>query len=58
MQPSSLFSLWAHLKWLNRDGHPLEVLADTVDFERFQPLLVKRLQYSDGTKGGGLIVPD
>lgn len=33
-------------------GDPLEVLAGTVDFERFRPLLTKGLGYSDGAKGG------
>ncbi len=52
MRPSSLFSLSEHLERLSRDGDPLEVLADAVDFERFRPLLVKGLGYSDGVKGG------
>ena len=52
MQPSGLFSLSEHLERLSRDGDPLEVLASTVEFERFRPLLVKGLGYSDGTKGG------
>mgnify|MGYP002079149763 FL=1 len=52
MQPSSLFSLSEHLERLSRDGDPLEVLGGAVDFERFRPLLVKGLGYSDGAKGG------
>lgn len=52
MHPSSLFSLSEHLERLSRDGDPLEFLAEAVDFERFRPLLVKGLGYSDGTKGG------
>ena len=52
MHPSSLFSLSEHLERLSRDGDPLEVLADAVDFERFRPLLVEGLGYSDGEKGG------
>ena len=52
MHPSSLFSLSEHLERLSRDGDRLEVLADTVDFDRFRPLLVKGLGYSDGAKGG------
>lgn len=52
MHPSSLFSLSEHLERLSRDGDPLEVLADAVDFERFRPLLVEGLGYSDGAKGG------
>ena len=46
MHPSSLFSLSEHLVRLSRDGDPLEVLAATVNFERFRPLLVKGLGYS------------
>lgn len=52
MHPSSLFSLSEHLVRLSRDGDPLEVLGEAVDFERFRPLLVKGLGYSDGAKGG------
>ena len=52
MHPSSLFSLSEHLDRLSRDGDPLEVLGSAVDFERFRPLLVKGLGYSDGAKGG------
>lgn len=52
MQPRSLFSLAEHLERLSKDGDPLEVLAGTVEFERFRPLLSKGLGYSDGAKGG------
>jgi transposase, IS5 family len=52
MPPLSLFSLSEHLERLSRDGDPLEVLGEAVEFERFRPLLVKRLGYSDGAKGG------
>lgn len=52
MQPRSLFSLAEHLDRLSEDGDPLEVLADTVDFEHFRPLLTCGLGYSDGAKGG------
>ncbi len=52
MHPPSLFSLSEHLQRLSKDGDPLEVLQGTVDFERFRPLLVKGLGYSDGKKGG------
>jgi hypothetical protein len=41
MHPHSLFSLAEHLERLSKDGGPLEVLAGTVEFERFRPLLVK-----------------
>ena len=52
MHPRSLFSLAGHLERLSKDGDPLEVLAGTVEFERFRPLLTKGLGYNDGTKGG------
>ncbi len=52
MHASSLFSLSEYLKRLSRDGDPLEVLASTVDFERFHPLLVEGVGYSNGVKGG------
>ena len=52
MRQSNLFSLSEHLQLLSRDGDPVEVLAGTVDFERFRPLLVEGLGYSDGKKGG------
>lgn len=51
MHPHSLYSLAEHLERLSKDGDPLEVLAGTVEFERFRPLPVKGLGYSDGTKG-------
>ena len=43
MHPRSLFSLAEHLERLSKDGDPLEVLAATVEFERFRPLLIKWL---------------
>jgi transposase, IS5 family len=52
MHPGSLFLLAEHLERLSKDGDPLEVLAATVEFERFRPLLTRGLGYSDGTKGG------
>ena len=52
MHPRSLFSLAEHLERLSKDGDPLEVLAGTVEFERFRPLLVRGLGYSDGAKSG------
>ena len=52
MHPSSLFSLSEHLDRLSRDGDPLKVLGEAVDFERFRSLLVEGLGYSDGAKGG------
>jgi IS5 family transposase len=52
MHPRSLFSLAEHLERLSKDGDLLEVLAGTVEFERFRPLLVKGLGYSDGARGG------
>lgn len=50
MHPRSLFSLAEHLERLSKDGDPLEVLASTVEFERFRPLLTKRLGYRDGAR--------
>lgn len=35
MHPRSLFSLAEHLERLSKDSDPLEVLAGTVEFERF-----------------------
>jgi transposase len=52
MHPRSLFSLAEHLERLSKDGDPLEVLAGTVEFERFRPLLTRGLGYSDDAKGG------
>jgi IS5 family transposase len=52
MHPGSLFSLAEHLERLSKDGDPLEVLAGTIEFELFRPLLTKGLGYSDGGKGG------
>lgn len=52
MYPHSLFSLAQYLERLSKDGDPLEVLAGTVEFDRFRPVLTKGLGYSDGAKGG------
>jgi len=52
MHPSSLFSLAEHLDRSSKDGDPLEVLAGTVEFERFRPLLTRGLGYGNGPKGG------
>lgn len=52
MQQRNLFSLAQHLERLGIVGDPLEVLATTVDFERFRPLLTRGLAYSDGAKSG------
>ncbi len=52
MHPRSLLLLAEHLERLSKDGDRLEVLAGTVEFERFRPLLVRGLGYSDGAKGG------
>lgn len=49
MHPRSLFSL---AERLSKDADPLEALAGMVGFERFRPLLMKGLGYSDGAKGG------
>lgn len=52
MHPRSLFSLAEHLERLSKDGDPLEALSGTVEFERFRPLLIRGLGYSDCAKGG------
>ena len=52
MYPKSLFSLSDHLEALSKEGDPLEVLQDTVDFEYFRAWLVEGLGYGDGSKGG------
>ena len=52
MKQSGLFSLSEHLERLSADGDPLEVLAETVDFEYFRGWLVEGLGYGDGSKGG------
>lgn len=36
MDPKSLFSLSDHLDALSKDGDPLEILQETVDFEYFR----------------------
>jgi hypothetical protein len=43
MHPRSLFSLTEHLARLSKEGDLLEVLAGTVEFERFRPLLTRGL---------------
>lgn len=52
MDPQSLFSLNDHLKALSKEGDPLEVLQETVDFEYFRTWLIEGLGYGDGSKGG------
>ena len=52
MDPKSLFSLSDHLEALSKEGDPLEVLQETVDFEYFRAWLVEGLGYGDGAKGG------
>ena len=52
MDPQSLFSLNDHLEALSKDGDPLEVLQQTVDFEYFRTWLVEGLGYGYGAKGG------
>lgn len=52
MDPKSLFSLSPHLEALSKDGDPLEILQQTVDFEYFRTWLVEGLGYGDGAKGG------
>lgn len=52
MRQTGLFGLSDHLKRLSAHGDPLEVLARTVDFEDFRPVLDTALAYSDGSKGG------
>ena len=51
MDPKSLFSLSDHLEGLSKEGDPLEVLQQTVDFEYFRTWLVEGLGYGDGAKG-------
>lgn len=41
-----------HLEALSKDGDPLEVLQQTVDFEYFRSWLVEGLAYGNGAKGG------
>ena len=48
MHPRSLFSLAEHLERLSKDGDPLEVLAGTVEFERFRPLSGSRFRPAHG----------
>ena len=54
MRLSTPFSLVKHLDRLGKDVDPLEVLAATVEFERFRPLLTRGLGCSDGANGGWL----
>jgi len=49
MDPKSLFSLNDRLEILSRNGDPLEVLEQTVDFEYFRRWLVEGLGYGDGS---------
>lgn len=48
MDPKFLFSLSDHLEALSKDGDPLEVLQQTVDFQHFRAWLVERLGYGEG----------
>ena len=50
MDPKSLFSLSDHLEALSKDGDPLVVLQQTVDFEYFRAWLVEGLGYGNGAK--------
>ena len=50
MDPKSLFSLSDHLDALSKEGDPLEVLQETVDFEYFRAWLVEGLGYGDGIR--------
>lgn len=52
MEQRTFFGLAEHLERLSAHGDPLEVLADTVEFEAFRPVLLEGLGYGDGTKGG------
>lgn len=52
MDPKSLFSLSDHLEALSKEGDPLEILQQTVDFEFFRAWLVEGLGYGVGAKGG------
>lgn len=52
MDPKSLFSLSDHLEALSKDGDPLEVLQQAVDFEYFRAWLVEGLGYGDSARGG------
>lgn len=51
MDPKSLFSLRDQLEALSKEGDPIEVLQETVDFEYFRAWLVEGLGYDDGSKG-------
>jgi hypothetical protein len=52
MHPRSRISLAEHLDRLSEDGDPLEVLAETVEFERFRPILIQGLSHGNGARGG------
>lgn len=52
MDPKSLFSLSDHLDALSKEGDPLKVLQQTVDFEYFRSWQIDCLGYGDGAKGG------
>ncbi len=52
MDPKSLFSLSDHLEALSKEGDPLEILQQAVDFEYFRAWLVEGLGYGDGARGG------
>jgi len=52
VDPKSLFSLSDHLEALSKEGDPLEILQQAVDFEYFRAWLVEGLGYGDGARGG------
>lgn len=52
MEQRGFFSLSDHLEAISKDGDPLEVLEEVVDFEYFRGWLVEGLGYGDGSKGG------
>jgi IS5 family transposase len=53
VDPKSLFSLSDHLEALSKEGDPLEVLQQTVDFEYFRGWLVEGLATATAPRVGG-----
>ncbi|GLJ00582.1 hypothetical protein Sbs19_44000 [Sphingobium sp. BS19] len=53
VDPKSLFSLSDHLEALSKEGDPLEILQQTVDFEFFRAWLVEGLGYGMVPRVGG-----
>ncbi|MCP1229376.1 hypothetical protein [Acetobacter fabarum] len=49
--PQSLFNLSDHLDALSKEGYPLVVLQEMVDFEYFRTWLVEGLGYGYSSKG-------